>query len=839
MHSSPFKQWTLRISILLMLGLLNPGSHQAASAQIIPDQTLAVGERSRVSGSPVLQINGGAVRGSNLFHSFSQFSVSTGQTAFFNNSATITNIISRVTGNTASTIDGTLRANGSANLFFINPNGIIFGADARLNLGGSFIATTASAIQFGNQGNFSATAPQAPGLLTVNPSALLFNQSAIGRIENRSIARAGANPAGGRLSGLQVSDGASLLLVGGDILLDGGGLNALGGQVELLAIAGNGSLGLTRANNLWQLNVPPSLALGNIQLINQARINTSGARGGFVGLQGNQITLANQSEVLADTYGNLDGLGIAIRATQFRVQDGSEVSASAIEGSQGNSGGIRVDAQDLIAIVGTGPGSRNSGGSGGNSGGSGSGGRNNGGNNEGSPSKLASDARGGGSAGNLIINTRRLEVRDGGKISSSNIDRPGGGNIFIQASDSIDLIGTSSQRQRASGISVQTRGSGRAGDIFLTTGRLRILDGAELSASTLGSGAGGNISVTVQDTLEVAGTSRDGLLISRLDAETGRPRNTLDAGQLVGSGPGGSIRVSTDRLIVRDSAEISVSGISPLSNSGNAGNLEIDARVIELDRGGSIAAITTSGNGGDITLNVGELLLLRRGSFISATAGTAQAGGDGGNITINAPNAFIVGVLSENSDIRANAFAGRGGNVNITAQGVFGIQFQLQDTPFSDITASSQFGLDGVVSINTPNVDPSAGLVPLPVNLVDSSRQISQACSSGTSAIARVNRFVVTGRGGLPTSPDSSMAIDHPLVDLVSLVPTGATQAQISADKKFRQEPGKIVEAQTWVKRQDGEIYLIAQTETTGAKEFGLTPALCQGMLNDTGVPSN
>lgn len=151
---------------------------QPIAAQVIPDTTLPVGERAQVSGNANAQIDGGARRGDNLFHSFSQFSIPTGGSAYFNNAASVQNIFTRVTGGSVSNLDGLIRANGAANLFLLNPNGILFGPNASLNLGGSFVATTANAIGFPNGEVFSsdATQPLPSQLLTVNPNAFFFSQ---------------------------------------------------------------------------------------------------------------------------------------------------------------------------------------------------------------------------------------------------------------------------------------------------------------------------------------------------------------------------------------------------------------------------------------------------------------------------------------------------------------------------------------------------------------------------------------------------------------------------------------------------------------------------------------
>ncbi len=241
------EKWFKASSVLI--ALLCP---DMSAAQVVGDTTLPTGERSLVTGNPNFQIDGGATRGGNLFHSFSDFSIPTGGSAFFNNAADVQNIVTRVTGGSISNIDGLIRANGTANLFLLNPNGIIFSQNASLNIGGSFVATTANALEFGNVGFFSTSNPEAPSaLLTINPSALLFNQLAAAPIQNNSTAPAGTTLDGADALGLRVPNGRSLLLVGGNISMDGGQLNALGGRVELGGVSGGGTVGLNvDGNNL-------------------------------------------------------------------------------------------------------------------------------------------------------------------------------------------------------------------------------------------------------------------------------------------------------------------------------------------------------------------------------------------------------------------------------------------------------------------------------------------------------------------------------------------------------------------------------------------------------------
>ena len=818
------------ITLLTPLALL-AGCCAPLQAQIIPDRSLGneasvVTPNIEIKGLPADRIDGGAIRDSNLFHSFQEFNIGDLQRVYFANPAGITNIFSRVTGSNLSEILGTLGVNGNANLFFINPNGIIFGENASLDVGGSFAASTASAIQFGERGFFSATDPEAPPLLTVNPSAFFLNQVQSVKITNHANASAGFNLENEPLSGLRVPDGRSLLLLGGDIILDGGSLNALEGQVQLAGINNPGTVWLNLDGNNLSVTVPESSNLADISLINRAQVDVSGQGSGSVNIQGQHITLDNESQIIANTLGNLDGKGISLQTMQLNVRGGSQISASTTERSQGNSGGIEVNAADLIEVTGFSV------------------------SDEGQnsmprerPSQLESDARGEGEAGDLILNTKHLIIRDGARISASTIDKPGGGNIIVNASESVELSGFLPNRQRPGGLSVQTRGSGKAGNLNINTKRLMVRDGAEVSASTFGEGDGGDVNVNATESVLLIGTSENGEP-SRLVAETGGQLEARRLGVVVvGTGNGGNLTINTGQLTIQDRAQVSVSSLENLldsnSQQGDAGQLEITADFILLDNQGAISATTSSGDGGDITLKSQDLLLLRGGSEISTTAGTAQAGGDGGDINIDAD--LVVAFPQENSDITANAFEGKGGNINIDAQNIFGFQLQENSNSSSnssDITASSQFGLDGTVNINTSGIEPAQELSKFPIEIVDVSGLINQdLCSAGQEG-----EFIITGKGGLSPSPKDTLNTDAGWEDW-RMVENSESNHQQSSQSQSTEDSIKrslleennhdshqIVEAQSWFIAPNGNIILSAQPVKSVSRSSSFLPPDCRSL---------
>ncbi|MEX0271426.1 beta strand repeat-containing protein [Leptolyngbyaceae cyanobacterium UHCC 1019] len=410
---------------------------------------------------------------------------------------------------------------------------------------------------------------------------------------------------------------------------------------------------------------------------------------------------------------------------------------------------------------------------------------------------------GNGQGGDITIKTDSLAITNGAAVDSSTFGKGNAGSVRVLANSiGLDGYGSTFNGQLRSGIlnRVEITGTGSGGDITIDTGSLTVTDRAVVSASTFGNGNGGNLRVTAT-TIAID----DGGIVSQVTP--------------VGSGRGGDISVETDSLNVTNGAAVSSSAFG----NGSAGNLDITARNIQLDRG-FITATSVSGNGANINLNVGDLLLLRRDSQISTTAGSEQFGGNGGNITINAPKGFIVGVKSENSDITANAFTGSGGRVNITAQGIYGLQFRQKLTEFSDITASSTFGVSGVVAINTLGIDPSRGLQQLPGGLADPSNRIDQKCAAGSGF--RRSSFTVTGRGGLPENPLEPLQSGEGVASWVEVKAEGNGQRAegYRAGGEAREGKNPIVEATGWVVDKDGSVFLVAKGSMTGQGSWQRLP---------------
>jgi filamentous hemagglutinin family protein len=309
-------------------------------AQITPDRSLTNNSIVTPNGS-VFNINGGTQAGRNLFHSFQQFSVFQGETASFNNGLDIQNIISRVTGGSASTIDGLIKVNGTANLFFINPSGIVFGKNASLDIRGSFVASTASAIKFADGSEFNANASQTSPLLTISvPLGLQLGKTAGGITVQES--------------SLKVNPGKTLALVGGDVGLNGGSLQSPNGRVELAAIGPGGTVGLNFTNDNLSLSVPDTTQRGDVSLTNKSLIDVTDRGQGSVAITGRNIDILGQSKISAGIKQGMVASGsqpgdIDLNATgSVTINQTSRVSNQVEPFTTGNAGNINIKAGEIL-----------------------------------------------------------------------------------------------------------------------------------------------------------------------------------------------------------------------------------------------------------------------------------------------------------------------------------------------------------------------------------------------------------------------------------------------------------------------------------------------------------
>ncbi|KYC40826.1 hypothetical protein WA1_24705 [Scytonema hofmannii PCC 7110] len=384
-------------------------------------------------------------------------------------------------------------------------------------------------------------------------------------------------------------------------------------------------------------------------------------------------------------------------------------------------------------------------------------------------------------SGNISINTRKLSVTNGAVLTTSTFGRQKAGNIDIKATDEVKITGEGANTFSSGVYSRILEGaSGSAGDIEVETGKLYIADDALILASSLGNGTGGNIEII---------TSKD--------------------------------------LSIRNGAKISVES----EGTGSAGNIKVNAASISLIKQGAINATTESTDGGNISLKVRDVLFMRSGSRISTTAGTANAGGNGGRINISTP--IILSIPLENSDISADAFSGQGGKVEITAEKIFWMEplsrdellqrlgsYPLKPERLSanDITAISQQNpsLNGVLAINSLDIDLNRGLTPLPSSFDDPSNRIDTSCySTATSNSKTPSQFINTGRGGLPPSPSDPLNDDTTITRLATINNQFANRStQANLPKQNNNQPKNIVEVQGWTKLPNGRIKFVSQTST-------------------------
>lgn len=776
------------------------------SAQIVPDTTLPNNSQVEVIGKEQI-ITEGTQAGGNLFHSFEGFSLPTGNTAYFNSAQNLQNIFSRITGGSISNIDGIIRANDTANLFLINPNGMIFGPNARLNIGGSFVGTTASSINFADGIKFSAKAAQNTPLLTIsvpiglnfsgNPSSIRVRNVGhnLGGIGNVPVSRNNSSN-----TSLSVKPGKTLALVGGEIDLEGGLLTTAGGRIELGSVE-NGSAALDLTNSQLSVQYQNAANFRDIQLSKRSSLDVSGIPSGSIHLQGKRITLSNGSVILSQNQGRQPSGNISVTASDsveisgtdpeakilgslwnetLGLGDGGEIvvttprlvlqaGGTITTRTYGNAkaGDIILNATESLQVIG------------------------------GSPitpravSNISSFTFSSGQSGDLKVSTKDLIAAGGGILSSTTSGSGKGGDITIDATDSVQMNGVKPNLFLPSAVTASTVGTGEAGKLTINTSRLIVKNGGRIDSSTIAAGAAGSVNIHAQDAVEVSGVvpgSRNpSLVISSA--------NTLDETlvQAFGTPPqltgaSGDVTINTQKLSVIDGGLVNVRN----DGSGNAGQIQVNARSINLNDNGGITAATAAGEGGNISLRSENLQL-------GNSAITASAGGNsnGGNIKIDTSILTTTG----SSSIVANAIRGNGGRVSINTQGFF-------RSPDTAIAASSQLGINGTVQINTLLVNPSPDLTQPEV--IRSTPEIASVCQGRSNAAA--SEYVITGTGGIPSSPDDLLSSNGGWHDN-SVVPI-ADEDLGEPNSSIPREPTQLVEAQGWRQNPDGTIILTAEPNT-------------------------
>jgi len=755
----------------------------------------------------------GLTRGNNLFHSFSQFDLKAGDVATFSGPANIQNILSRVTGGAASTIDGTIRSGiAGANFYFINPSGVIIGPNVTVDVTGAFAVSTADYLKLSDGAKFAAALGADDSVLSSAPVAAFgFLEGASGALEVQG--------------SLRSAPGAPLLVIGSTVTVhDGASLEALGSQIDLTGVSAPGEFtpsipssirgGLTESSETHpsgtvvirggrlvvenaQVNVGSSsgdlvVALSDsLEVLNGGQLTTSSpgaAKGGNVLIDAPKVVIDGQdgplaTRVAAETASdNPLGAGgnVIIRSESLDVLHGAEISVSAFgAGDAGQvditTGAMRVAGSDVFEF----------------------------------PTQISANAApvsgvAFGSGGKVVIHADSLEVSKFASISASTLGDANAGVIDVTAR-SISISDGS--------LTTYSSGAGNGGDIYVHSQELT-LDGmfGSITALALGingqlpAGKGGNIEIQtgsltlLNDSAIAAGTYGDGnagnihIIADSLVLDNGHPQPGIIPGISSSSsisfdgvgyaGNGGNVFLTVGALAMHNQMMISAATATP----GQGGNVDITAGTIALDSGAVIQSSSeASGRAGTIALRAsGEItlasgsgvttsapqsgagqILITSGSQVSVTDSsiTARAGPEGGgDIVIAAPKlvyllegAFDTQAVGDggNLSIQTGSFVVNHGRLISKSTSANGGNISILSDYFlkSDtlIDASAPFGLPGTVKVTAPEIDLSGSLIALNGNFLDAASQMRPDCSVRTTE--GVSSFVILGRGGLPLEP--------------------------------------------------------------------------------------
>ncbi len=765
---------------LCNVSFLGVSSH-TTQAQVTTDGTV----NTQVSNNGnVAEITGGETRGSNLFHSFQDFSIGTGNEAFFDNSDSISNIFSRVTGGNISNIDGLIRANGSASLFLINPAGILFGQNARLDIGGSFYGSTASSILF-EDGEFSAADLENPPLLTVNaPIGLGFRDNP-GDIINHS-----------RVDGLglEVAPGLDIALLGGNINLEGGLITSPEGTITLGGLNSSGEISISETNIF---SFPEEIAQSNVSLTEQAEVNVQGEVGGSIQVNANNLEIeeassflagipinsgsenvqsgdinlnlnnliaSEESEIRNETFGIGNAGNINIITGNLEFTEGAAIIASTF--GQGNAGDVNINATGDVSF------DRDFGGIY-------------------STVGIKKDEREPnianvvGNAGNITIFADSFSLTNGGRLSTKTAGVGDAGNVAVNTTDRVFIDGKGN-------IPIEK------GDFTfnIATAILTQVEVENEEGTTFtGQGNAGNIEIKTTDLIVKSATEQS----------FGPQINTDNRG---GIGNSGSIFINASDLVLLEGTSQLNSQLA--SNAiGNAGNINIFTGNLNLFGGLILSDSSGTGNAGNIEINISDQLTINDESLISSGLGMGGIG-HAGDITINVANQFLINdqsivtsaaepnavgnagdieiytgsqIITDSIIIADSQAQGSGGNINITAEG----NIILQSTS-NGISSRIVTGLDRSVNNETGVVESvgegNAGNIDLSAN---------QITIDDRGFIISDIEGIATGGGEISIDVDILRIENNSFISTFTITESNAGSINVSSDILTLISGGKLI----------------------------------------------
>jgi filamentous hemagglutinin family protein len=694
-----------------------------ANAQIRTDGSF--GPTHTFTGSSItIGAEFGTLKGTNLFHSFSTFNVEQNETATFTGPSSVANIIGRVTGGMASSVNGTIQSKiPKANLILVNPAGWVFGSKASLNVSGSVHISTADTVRFADGTTMPAGTPQGSSLTVAPPAAFGFLGPIAGNI--RVTGDNGAAPA-------TLGVPKNLSLVGGPVTIQNAAISSDTGRIRIISAASAGNVAIQ--NGGASKNARPA-AFGPVTISNNANITVndasgSGTRGGLQ-IKGGEVSIARGSQILVGNTADANYPTISIRGDDVSIT-GTKMLAAAF--GPGIGGTVKVKSKGSVTL---GP------------------------DDTGNTAIFAGLAPGIGAvnpppSGNIdITGGTSVAIRPGTSLATATLSAGSPARISLQAPDitisgpntgiastantnsmsnagPISLSGNTITIANGALVAAAVLGGGNNGDITITASQLNILDGGQVNTSVIGTGMGhgGNINVLgtgpgSQVTIyRSSGSGRTGLFSETNSGSNGSggqvfvqaDRISLQGGEIsstsFGLGPAGSVAVQAHDLRIDGMgfesgvglfSNVQPNAVEPGVETGSAGSVTVTANTVALANGAFISSGTLgNGNGGSISVTTNELSIDSHSGVLSRTGaenGAPWWTGNGGQIGIRADQISVTGAGTIST---SSLDAGKGGNVvlsgrsdplNLLVSGAgSGIQAQASSSPSNGAGSISILG---------------------------------------------------------------------------------------------------------------------------------------------------